>query len=196
MATSVGTVLIAKETAYTSVQTYYKATLDSIKKAEDVLSFGVRIDIVLGSSTALAEGSSRQRTAFVYDANGTLIGSKLIKDANTSWVSGKTYTHVVDCQANVGADTGMLAGCYIRILYSETSEYGGSTQSCYWNGKTNSSGNVGNTFSIEHDASYLDAVKIHDGSAYQDYSVYISDGTSYSQYSPYIHDGTDWKRLQ
>lgn len=195
MATAVDTVLIARENAYTSVQTYYKATLASLSKEEAVLSFGVRLDITLGSSTGLEEGASRTRTAYVYDSSGTLLGSKLIKDSSTDWSAGNTYSDTVECQATVGEDAGTLSGCYIRILHSTTSEYGG-TKSCYWNGKTESSGNVGNTFSIAHDESHRDTIKLHDGTAYQDATVHIHDGTGYNQYAPYIHNGTEWERLQ
>ena len=195
MATAVGTILIAKENAYTSVQTYYKATLASLSKEEAVLNFGVKLEITLGSSTGLEEGSTRTRTAYVYDSSGNLLGSKLIKDSATTWSAGKTYTDTVECQAAVGENAGTLSKCYIRILYSATSEYG-ATKSCYWNGKTESSGNVGNTFSISHDESHLDIIKLHDGTAYQDATVYIHDGAGYNQYSPYIHNGTAWERLQ
>ena len=145
MATAVGATLIAKENAYTSVQTYYKATLASLSKSGTTLNFGVKLEIHLGSSTEIGTGSNRTRTAYVYDSSGKLLGSKLIKDSSTWWYADSTYTETVSCTATVGEGTGTLTGCYIRILYSTTDAYGG-TNSCYWNG------NVGNKFSISHDA--------------------------------------------
>lgn len=164
MATATGTTLISKETSHTSIATYYKATLASISKEGTTLSFSVQLSITLGSSTNLSSGSSRVRTAYVYNSSGTLLGSAQLKNSTTSWSKGNTYTGTVSCTATVSTGAGTLSGCYIRIQYSATSAYGSGTASCYWDGSASvSGGSVGNTFSIAYDASGTVYIKI-DGS--------------------------------
>lgn len=153
MSTAAGTVLISKETSYSSIYTYYKAVLGSSPiVTNNQLNFNITLTITMGASSGLGTGEKNNRTAYVYDGNGNLIGSQLIKN-NSSWSAGQTYTYTVPCSISVGNNpSGTLADCYIRILYSEAQDYG-SVASAYWNGKTNKSGgSVGNTFSIQYSA--------------------------------------------
>lgn len=155
MATSLDTVLIAKENAYSSTSSYYKAVLTGLSKAGTKLSFDVNVTVTLGSSSKCTSGEYNTRTIYVYNSAGTLIGSKVIKSSGTAWTGGNSYSATVQCTATVSSGAGTLSGCYIRIQYSETAAYNTSgTNSCYWNGACQySSGNVGNTFSIDYDAS-------------------------------------------
>ena len=166
MATAINSILIKKENAYTSSGTYYKATLASLKKDGTALSFGVKLSITLSSSTSLGSGSTRTRTAYVYDSSDKVIGSKLIKDSVTSWSAGNTYTTTVPCEKVVPTSSGSFSGCYIRILYSKTNEYGG-TASCYWNGDCKYDGqsgvSSGNTFSISYNANATYTVTYNKG---------------------------------
>lgn len=153
MSTAAGTVLISKETSYSSIYTYYKAVLGSSPiVTNNQLNFNITLTITMGASSGLGTGEKNNRTAYIYDGSGNLIGSQLIKN-NSSWSAGQSYTYTVPCSMSVGNNpSGTLTGCYIRILYSETQDYG-SVASAYWNGKTNKNGgSVGNTFSIQYSA--------------------------------------------
>ena len=154
-AKAAGDTLVEKETAYTSTATYYKATLASIEKTGTTLSFSISLAITLGSKTSIGKGSGKTRTAYVYSGN-KLLCSKLIKDANTTWGQGSSHTCTISCKTTVSGAAGTLKDCYIRILYSTTSDYGKGettdfTESCYWNGsKETNGGSAGNTFNISH----------------------------------------------
>jgi uncharacterized repeat protein (TIGR02543 family) len=152
MSTTAGTVLVAKETSYSSIYTYYKATLGTAPTVSgDRVNFSITLSVTIGSSSGLGTGAGNNRTAYVYDGAGNLIGSKLIKNG-TSWSAGQTYVYSIPCSAYTATAGGSLTGCYIRIQYSESQAYG-SAASCYWNGKTNKSGgSVGNTFTIDYSA--------------------------------------------
>lgn len=155
MATALDTVLVDREDSYSSTSTYYRATLADLSKSGTTLRFDVNVTVTLGSSSRCTSGSANTRTIYVYNASGTLLGSKVIKSSGTAWTSGKNYSATVQCTATVASGAGTLSGCYIRIQYSQDSAYNSSgTNSCYWNGQCKySSGDVGNTFSIAHDAS-------------------------------------------
>ena len=146
---TVGGVLIEKETSHTSVNTYYKATLASTPTHNGTSgSFTINLTITLGSVTGLDSGSTRTRTVYVYNSSGTLIGSQLIKDSNTSWNGNSTYTYSISCTDTIDSSVTTKEGYYIRILYSTSSNYGG-TKSCYWTGsKSTNGGTVGQTFGI------------------------------------------------
>lgn len=150
--TPVGTVLVKKETAYTSIYTYYSATLATAPTVQSgSVNFSVKVQITLGSGSGLGAGTANNRTAFVYNSAGQLIGSQLIKN-NTTWTAGSTYNYIVPCTAPVSAANGTISGMYIRIKYSQTADYG-STKSCYWNGSSGvSGGSTGNTFSISYES--------------------------------------------
>ena len=151
--TPAGTVLVKKETSYTSIYTYYKATLSTAPKVEDNnVNFNIQIQITLGPSSGLGIGAVNNRTAFVYNSEGKLIGSQLIKN-NSRWEAGENYTYTISCSAPVSSANGTLRGCYIRIKYSASSDYGTGIKSCYWNGSSGvSGGSVGNTFSINYES--------------------------------------------
>ena len=150
--TSAGTILVSKETSCTSINTYYNAILASTPNVQgSVLSFNIQITITIGSSSGLGIGAANNRTAYVYDSSGNLIGSQLIKN-NTTWAAGQSYTYTIPCSTQISGYSGTLNGLYIRIQYTQEQAYG-SIASCYWNGQSNvSGGSVGNTFSISYEA--------------------------------------------
>lgn len=149
--TPAGTVLVEKETSYTSIYTYYKATLETAPTVQNgKVNFNVRLQITLGSGTGLGTGSGNNRTAFIYNSSGELIGSQLIKN-NVAWTAGNSYAYIVSCAAPISSASGTLNGCYIRVKYSRSQDYG-DVASCYWNGSSGvSGGSVGNTFSISYE---------------------------------------------
>lgn len=151
------TFFIEKEVSYSSVNTYYTVTAGdtSYVQITDLTTRPVKVSINLevtvytGSNTTLGSGSTKTRTVYIYNSNGKLIGSSQIKNSSTSWSKNSTYSTTVTCTDTMVGGQQVISGIYVRILYSQTDDYGG-TASCYWNGKTSTSSSlVGQTFNIQ-----------------------------------------------
>ena len=69
--TANGTVLITKETSYSSIYTYYKLVLDNLTRKGTNISVTLHVYLTLGSKSGA--GSNWNRTLYVYDSGGNLL---------------------------------------------------------------------------------------------------------------------------
>ena len=179
------TTLIEKETAKTSVNTYYKLELNSITRNQKIVTANCKITITLGSGTDL--DTNNNRTLKVYDSSNTEIYSLLIKDTNKSWVHSTSYPIEFSFTYDTGGYTDWeKTGFYIRITQTT-----GSTDSCIWDGTTPSGGTAGQTFKLSAKAAGVVRIKI--GTTWKTGIVYIKTINGWKQGIPYVKTSGGWK---
>lgn len=186
--TANGTVLITKETSYSSIYTYYKLVLDNLTRKGTNISVTLHVYLTLGSKSGA--GSNWNRTLYVYDSGGNLLASNAIKSGSVSWNENSSYNYTISF--NITTSSGAAwsqSGFYIRILKSPSTA-SGDGGSCVWNGTTNKSGgSTGNTFTLSANASNL--VHIYVNGGWKDATPYVY-VNGWKEATAYIWNGS-WK---
>ena len=148
--------VIAKETSYTSIATYY--TLNSVSASHSGSTLTVKINLTIqgGPSSSLGTGSSNIRKCYMYDGSGNVFsGTYTLKDSGTYWGNNFNKTWSITFTKNIGY-AAWSSNCYLRIGVNESWNTAPSPSSFWWNGKTTvNGGTVGQTFSVSVGSTYV-----------------------------------------